>query len=248
MNSSTSHVLEPMLRKLQQWQPLNEAERDAVLALPHIIQHPERSRYIVREGDRPTHSCLLLDGFAYRSKMLADGSRSIIAIQMRGDLIDLQNSLLRLADHSVQALTSCTVAFIPRDDMMKLARTHPNVGFALWYDTLVDGSIFREWIANVARRNAPARISHLLCEIGLRLEAAGLGDKLHFELPITQEQLADCTGLTSVHVNRTLKALELDGNITRSKRHIAIADWDRISATADFGSAYLHLPEDTLLS
>jgi CRP-like cAMP-binding protein len=237
-----------MLRKLQQWKTLDHAEREAVLALPHTIERPERARHIVREGERPTHSCLILSGFAYRYKTMADGSRSICAIQMKGDLVDLQNSLLRLADHSVQALTNCTVAFIHRDDIMKLARTHPNIGFALWYDTLVDGSIFREWIANVARRNAPARIAHLLCEFGLRLEAAGLGQKLHFELPMTQEQLADCTGLTSVHVNRTLQALEASGDLTRSKRHIAIADWGRISATADFGSAYLHLQEDTLLS
>jgi CRP-like cAMP-binding protein len=247
MDPSSSHTLEPMLRKLQQWKTLDEAERQAVLGLPHTIEQTERARHIVREGELPTHSCLLLSGFAYRYKLTANGARSILAIQMRGDFVDLQNSLLRLADHSVQALTDCTVAFIHRDDVLELARKHPNIGFALWYDTLVDGSIFREWIANVARRSAPARIAHLLCELGVRLEAAGLGEKLHFEMPITQEQLADCTGLTSVHVNRTLKALETSGDLNRSKRHISIADWTRIRATADFGSAYLHLPEDTLL-
>ena len=248
MNLPISHALEPMLRKLQQWKAFEPAERAAVLALPHKIERPERGRHIVRDGDRPTHSCLLIKGFAYRYKLVADGSRSISAIQMKGDLIDLQNSLLRVADHSVQALTDCTVAFIPREAMLKLAFDYPNVGFALWYDTLVDASIFREWIANIARRDAVTRIAHLLCEFGVRIEAAGLGNRLQFELPITQDQLADCTGLTSVHVNRTLKILETNGDISRSKRHIAIADWDKINASADFGKAYLHLPEDSLMS
>jgi CRP-like cAMP-binding protein len=206
----------------------------------------ERARHIVKEGERPSYSCLIISGFAYRYKTLANGGRSISAIQMRGDLVDLQNSLLGLADHSVQALTTCTIAFIHRDDIFKLAENFPNVGFALWYDTLVDGSIFREWIANVARRNAAARVAHLLCEIGVRLEAAGLGDKLHFELPMTQDQLADCTGLTPVHVNRTLRALEASGELSRSQRHVAISDWNKIRATADFSAAYLHLPGNAL--
>jgi hypothetical protein len=115
---------------------------------------------------------------------------------------------------------------------------------ALWYDTLVDASIFREWIANVARRNAAARIAHLICEFGVRLEAAGLGEKVNYHLPMTQEQLGDCTGLTAIHVNRTLKLLEATGDITRSVRHVAIADWEKIRRTGDFRSSYLHLSKD----
>jgi CRP-like cAMP-binding protein len=201
----------------------------------------------VREGDRTTQACLVVSGFAFRQKIVADGSRSISSIHMRGDLVDLHNSLLRTADHNVQALTSCELALIPRDALVNIAFTLPNVGMAMWYDTLVDGSIFREWIANVSRRSASAAIAHLLCEFGVRLEAAGLGAKLQYELPMTQEQLADCTGLTAVHVNRTLKALEASGDISRSVRHVAIADWAKISKTADFRSNYLHIPEDTLL-
>jgi CRP-like cAMP-binding protein len=112
----------------------------------------------------------------------------------------------------------------------------------LWFDAFVEASIFRERIANIARRDARARVAHLLCELGVRLEAAGLGDKLAFKLPMTQENLGDCTGLTSVHVNRTLKGLQLSGDITRSMRDVAIADWDKLSRTADFDEGYLHLP------
>ncbi|MEO7541713.1 MAG: Crp/Fnr family transcriptional regulator [Sphingomicrobium sp.] len=241
---TAANRLDPLVDKLQQWTTLTPDERAAVLSLPCKVEGAKAGKYIVREGDRPIHSCLLIEGFAFRQKLVADGGRSISAIHMRGDVVDLQNSLLGVADHSVQALNNCTLGFIPREAIREIAFALPNVGMAMWYDTLVDGSIFREWIANITRRNAAARIAHLICEFGVRLEAAGLGQKLNYELPMTQEQLADCTGLTPVHVNRTLKALQLNGDITRSVRHVAIADWAKISATADFRSTYLHLGAD----
>ena len=238
---TTSHPLDPLLHKLQQWMPLNDHERAAVLALPCRVQKADRGTYIIRDGDVATHACLLISGFAFRQKLVSDGGRSISAIHMRGDLVDLQNSLLGVADHSVQTLTPCTLAFIPREAVKQIAFSLPNVGMAMWYDTLVDASIFREWIANIARRNAPSRIAHLLCEFGTRLEAAGLGAKLDYQLPMTQEQLADCTGLTAVHVNRTLMGLQASGDIVRSVRNVAIADWDKLRITADFRADYLHL-------
>jgi CRP-like cAMP-binding protein len=238
---SAPHPLMPLLRKLEQWKALDQPDQEAVLALPYRIEKVDAETSIVREGDRPSHSCLLVSGFAFRSKLVGDGARSISAIHMRGDMVDLQNSLLVVADHSVQTLTPCTLAYIPVDAIRQLAFSCPRVGMAMWYDTLVDASIFREWIANVGRRKGPARIAHLLCEFGVRLEAAGLGSRLNYKLPMTQEQLADCTGMTMVHVNRTLKSLAASGDITRSIREVAIADWDKLCSTADFDPEYLHL-------
>ena len=243
MDQHQPSPLQPMLRKLQQWKALDPSDRRAVLALPYRLKSIEPLAYIVREGDQPSHSCLVVHGFAFRQKVVADGGRSISAIHMRGDIVDLQNSLLRTADHNVQTLTRCDVAYIPHGAIQTLAFAFPNIGMAMWYDTLVDASIFREWIANVARRDAPSRLAHLLCEFALRLEAAGIGEKLDYELPMSQEQLADCTGLTSIHVNRTLKALEARGDITRSRRRVGIGDWDKLRNTADFRSSYLHMPE-----
>ena len=115
----------------------------------------------------------------------------------------------------------------------------------MWLDTLVDGSIFREWIANVGRRDARTRLAHLLCEFSLRLNVAGLGEQTNYELPMTQEQLADATGLTAVHVNRTLKGLEAEGLIGRSNpRVIQIGDWRKLADVGDFNSNYLHLHDD----
>jgi CRP-like cAMP-binding protein len=149
-----------------------------------------------------------------------------------------------MADHSVQMLTAGKVAMIPRDAVVQLAFERPAIGKAMWIDTLVDASIFREWIANIGRRDARTRLAHLLCEFSLRLEVAGLGQHTNYEMPMTQDQLGDATGLTPVHVNRTLKSLEAEGLIERaSARAITIGDWKKLAQAGDFNSNYLHMPE-----
>jgi CRP-like cAMP-binding protein len=235
-------TLDPLLRKLSYWVKLDEADRAAVLDLPHTVKTLPQNGYIVREGDRATQSCLLLSGFAIRQKIVAEGMRQIVSIHMKGEMVDLQNSLLGYADHGVQMLTAGKVAMVPREEVVRIAFERPAVGQAMWIDTLVDGSIFREWIANVGRRDATTRVAHLLCEFSLRLKVAGLGEQTNYELPMTQEQLADATGLTSVHVNRTLKSLEADRLIERSSpRRIVVGDWRQLADAGDFDSEYLHL-------
>ena len=241
----SSSSLEPMLRKLQYYRRLGKDDSAALLALPFRARTYERYHYVIRERDIANHACVLLKGFAVRSKIVANGKNQIVSIHMKGEIIDLQNSLLNVADHSVQMLTTGRVAMIPREDLLHLAFERPAIGRALWADTMVDASIFREWIANIGRRDARSRIAHLLCEFSLRLKVAGLGDATGYELPMTQEQLGDATGLTSVHVNRTIKGLEKDGLIDRSgARSIHIGDWRKLAEAGDFDSGYLHLRED----
>lgn len=233
-----------MVRKLAYWHKLDGADQAALLALPHTVKSLEQHHYIIRERDRATHCCALLSGYAIRHKMVCGGDRQICAIHMKGEIVDLQNSLLGTADHSVQMITPGQVAMIPRDEINRIAFERPEVGRAMWLHTLVDGSIFREWIANVGRRDARTRIAHLLCEFALRLKVAGLGEHTGYQLPMTQEQLGDATGLTLVHVNRTLRSLEADGLIERqSPRSVTIGDWKRLAETGDFDSNYLHLHE-----
>lgn len=246
MGQPDSSPLAPMLRKLGYWGELSEDDRAALLALPHTTKAIEPQGYIVREGDKPTHSCLLRSGFVFRHKMVASGARQILAIHMDGDIVDLQNSLLETADHSVQALGRANVAFIPRESIRKIAFERPAIGMAMWYDTLVDGSIFREWLANVGRRDARTRIAHLLCEFALRMNAAGLNSRSRYELPMSQEELGDCTGLTSVHVNRTLRSMDADKLVVRTRRSVIIEDWKRLAEAGDFQSTYLHMREDKL--
>jgi CRP-like cAMP-binding protein len=231
-----------MVRKLAYWATFDAEDEAAILALPHRTKVIEKLGYVVRERETTEHSCVMLSGFAVRHKIVANGARQILAIHMKGDIVDLQNSFLRVADHGVQVLTKSEVAFMPVGDVQRLAFERPRVGLAMWMDTLVDGSVFREWIANVGRRDAHTRIAHLLCEFSLRLKVAGLGEPTDYELPMTQEQLADCTGLTPVHVNRTLKLLEAENLITRrSSRSIGIGDWKKLAEAGDFDSNYLHL-------
>jgi CRP-like cAMP-binding protein len=240
-----------MVNKLAYWAKLDtywgdftDADAEALLNLPHQTKKLQRHGYIVREREKTTHSCVMLSGYAMRHKIVVNGARQIIAVHFAGDIVDLQNSFLGVADHSVQVLTDSEVAFIPREAVKKLGFERPNVGMAMWHDTLVDGSIFREWIANVGRRDAHTRIAHLLCEFSLRLKVAGLGAETEYELPMTQEQIADCVGLTPVHVNRTLKVLEAENLIVRkSGRGITIGDWKKLAAAGDFDSNYLHLRE-----
>jgi CRP-like cAMP-binding protein len=239
-------ILEPMIRKLTGWRMLEEDDRAALRALPHRIITLRPQEYVVREGDRPQHSCLMLSGFAFRHKVAGNGGRQIFSIHMQGDLADLQNSLLGVADHNLQALTHVKVALIPVEAIQNIAFIRPAIGRAMWYETLVDASIFREWTLNVGRRDARTRTAHMLCEFSLRLVTAGLGERCDYELPMTQEQLADALGLTSVHVNRTLMGLAADGLINRSQRSVRIDDWPRLAKEGDFDPAYLHLEGDRL--
>lgn len=145
----------------------------------------------------------------------------------------------------MQVLTDAEIAMVPREAIKKLAFDRPRVGVAMWFDTLVDASVFREWIANLGRRDAHTRIAHLLCEFSLRLKVAGLGEATDYELPMTQEHIADCTGLTPVHVNRMLRRLEGEKLIDRrSSRSVRIGDWRKLAEAGDFDSNYLHLRED----
>jgi CRP-like cAMP-binding protein len=245
MNHLSGHnSLTPMLRKLMKWSALDEEDQQAILDLPHEIRRVDRGDYIVREQDKPSHAALLLSGFAYRHKIVGSGGRQILSVHMSGDMVDLQNSLLRTADHNVQALSRAIVAFIPCRAIKELAFGRPRVGMAMWYDTLVDGSIHREWTANVGRRDARARVAHVLCEFGVRLNDGDLGSPCTYEFPMTQEEFADAVGLTPVHVNRTLKALDRDGLTDRAHRSVSIKQWDRLAEIGDFSTNYLHIQDE----
>jgi CRP-like cAMP-binding protein len=158
-----------------------------------------------------------------------------------GEALDLQQLALDVADHSVQMLTRGQVAIVEQRHIRRLMAADPAVAHAIFTAVLVEGSMFREWVLNVGRRDARTRMAHLLCEFALRMERSGLAGGDGFELPITQEQLADAVGLTPVHVNRTLKALEATGLITRSKRVITFPSWQRMRDVGDFNQRYLHL-------
>lgn len=233
-------VLAALVQRWGKRSKLSADDRSAILALPFTREVFAKDAYIVRERQEARDCAVLLRGFAFRQKLLRDGSRQIISFHIPSEFVDLQNSLLGTADHNVQSLNRCEAALIPRTALLELAAARPNVQAAMWVDTLVDSSIFREWVVNVGRRDSRARIAHLLCELGWRLKSVGAGDSDTFEFPVTQEQLADATGLTSVHTNRTLQSLRRDGLIQLTSGSLTILDWEGLRAVGDFDELYLH--------
>lgn len=143
-------------------------------------------------------------------------------------------------DHSIGALTRLSVAEIGRDDFHRVITTHPNITTALWWQELVSKSIHREWILNIGQRSARERIAHLFCEMFLRCESVGLTRGFSCDFPPTQVDLADATGLTSVHVNRTLKDLSSRGLVSLERRQLTILDMRALQAEAFFNPEYLH--------
>jgi CRP-like cAMP-binding protein len=237
---SETHLLDPLLRRWSKRCNLSAGDREAVKALPFTRKTFGKDAYLVREGQEATDCQLILRGFAYRQKILPDGDRQIISFHIPTEFVDLQNSLLGLADHNVQGLNLCEVAIFPIAALTELANSAPGIRLAMWIDTLIDSSIFREWVVNVGRRNSRARIAHLLCELAFRLtQTCGERDGA-FDFPITQEQLADATGLTAVHTNRTLQSLRRDGLIKLSSGILKVLDWEALREAGDFDELYLH--------
>jgi CRP-like cAMP-binding protein len=228
---------------LQRWErqaELCDADREAFRQIPIVRKKFSRDAYLVREGE-PTKSCmLLLSGFAFRQKLLTDGNRQIISFHIPGEFVDLQHVLLPEADHNVQCLREVEVAVVAKAALLEVMAARPAIARATWMDTQIDASIFREWVVNVGRRDALSRIAHLLCELALRLRAAGQGDELTSHFPITQEQLADATGLTPVHTNRTVQELRRRGLITLTARQLTVLDWPGLADVGDFSERYLH--------
>jgi CRP-like cAMP-binding protein len=232
------------LQELEALAPLSVDDRLAILQLPMRLRRLDAGAYIVREGDVPKHCVILIDGFAIRQKLTGQGARQILALCIPGDAIDFQNMFLDISDHAVQMLTRSIVAEVPREAFQEIVMTRPAIGAAVIHSTLIESSILREWVVNVGRRNARARIAHILCEFAVRLEARGLASGEGFELPMTQEQLADATSLTPIHVNRVLKTLQAEGLISRQRRRIEFDDWRALQEVADFNRRYLHVTSE----
>jgi len=229
-----------LIHKLGRLERLSPEDIDALVELPCQFETVRRLCQLVRERDMPERCCFLVKGFAARHKVVRSGTRQIVSFHIPGDILDVQHLLLARADHSVETITNATVGWIPRNELLRVARERPNLGRALWRDCLIDASIFREWVLNVGRRDARSRIAHMLCEFIARCDAAGLGRKDDFELPMTQTEIGDATGMTAVHVNRTLKLLDQDGAIIRDRNRFKVLNWERLCQIADFDPAYLH--------
>jgi CRP-like cAMP-binding protein len=235
------HPLDLLLRKLDGGRMLDLADRQAVLDLPMTVRSVPAATYLTREGEPPGSCAVIIEGYAFRHKITGNGARQIVSLHIPGEALDFQGLTLAHADHNIQTLTRAELAVVPMSAIRELTLTRPAVGRAIVTQMLVEASIFREWIVNVGRRSARERLAHLLCEFACRLDAQGLADGGGYELPMTQEQIGDALGLTSVHVNRSIKALSEEGLLTRKGRVISFPDIRRLREVGDFSELYLHL-------
>lgn len=196
-------------------------------------------RHLAREGEKPTNFCIVLEGWACRYKLLADGTRQIVGLMLPGDTCDLHGSVLRRADHSIVMLTAGRVAFVPTTIVEQATEQRARIMRALWWCMLTDASIARAWLANGGRRQARARVGHLLCELWVRASEVGLTSSGQLTMPLSQIDLADALALTSVHVNRTLRRMQEDGLVRYDRREFTIPDLNRLAAEAGFDPIYL---------
>jgi CRP-like cAMP-binding protein len=244
MHFASNAELYPLVRKLETIVDLSAEEREAVLGLPVAVRILNADQDIVRDHERPTQCCLILTGFACRYKTLPGGKRQIMSFHIPGDLPDLQSLHLEVMDHGLGTLTESRVAFITHGTMRAFIRAHPRIGDVFWRDTLIDAAVFREWVTNVGRREAYQRVAHLFCELFVRLEAVGLNNGESYAMPITQAELADATGLSTVHVNRTMQALRANGLITTKNGRVVIEDWEGLQEAGEFDATYLHMRKE----
>ena len=195
---------------------------------------------LVREGDRPDKVRLFLSGWACRYKMLEDGRRQIVNFALPGDTCDAHIYLISSMDHSVSTLTSTLCAELDRAQFERLISTDTTVAEAFYCDMLATNSIQREWAINLGRRDALERVAHVVCELFERLKVVGMVDGNSFAFPVTQTELADATGLSTVHCNRTLQELRASGLITLRERTLTVHDFQALANAALFNPSYLH--------
>ncbi len=231
------------MMRLGRYGPPDAVERAAI----QEIFTPPRSfaagQQIIPQYAKPTESTLLLVGWVGRIVALDSGAQQITALQVPGDFVDLHAFVLPRLDHSVVALTDCVITTAPHGALRALTDRYPRLARALWYLTLVDASIHRHWLTVIARRDAVSRLAHLFCELYVRLEDVGLARDHAFASPLTQGEIGDVLGLSTVHVNRVAQELRARGLIVWRQRAVQIVDWPALCALAEFDPTYLQLED-----
>jgi CRP-like cAMP-binding protein len=231
---------ELLIRKLESIGSVAAEQRDALRRLEAALATVHAHEDLVREGDRPNAVTLLLHGLLCRYKIVADGRRQIMSFHIPGDVPDLPALLVPVMDHNLCSLVPSQLALIPRAAMLSLFAEQPQLAHLFWRDTLIDAAVFREWMVGIGRRSAFKRIAHLFCEMIVRMQAVGLSSQHSIELPLTQTDIADALGLSTVHVNRTLQEIRRAGLIKFDRGKLVAVDWPRLREAGEFDQTYLH--------
>ena len=234
-------MIDRHLMKLRARDEIGAAEEKAIRSAVSEVKELRADRTFIRAGEILSHSTLLLDGLMCRYKDLRDGQRQITELHVAGDFADLHSFTLKYLDHNMMTLTPCRIALVPHDRLREITEAYPHLTRVYWFATNLDAAIHREWELSLGRRTALARVAHLFCELHIRLGIVGLADDSGYDLALTQTDVAECLGLTSVHVNRTLKELRERGLVEFRNGRVDLLDLPALRQTAEFDPAYLYL-------
>lgn len=236
-------ALENFVQRLGALSALSEDDVAALLTLRGDLARLRGNVDIVSPGESFDHACLVVNGIVARFVQLNDGSRQFTAFHLPGDIADIHRVATRAAGSALQTLSTATVVRVAAQDLKRIALASPTITQAFWAYAAVDAAVLTQWAVNVGRRDAKSRMAHFLCEIGVRSESCGLGSRDEFILDASQAQLGDALGLTSVHVNRTLKALRESKLLSIDGRIVRITNWLSLAAMGDFDPAYLQIDQ-----
>ncbi len=234
-------MLTPLIKKLEHFLQLPGSEKEWLNGLASRFEDFPAHADIVRQEEVLTGAFVIIAGHACRYKILPDGGRQILDFMFPGDMTELYSLLLRATDHGILALGPTTIARLDHDRLVGEIIDHPFVSVALWWSSLQQTAILRERIASIGRRDAHARIAHLVCEIFERLRLVGETVDHRYMLPVTQVELADALGMSEVHANRMLRRLQQEQLIGTDHRTINIPDLAALKTAAGFDARYLHL-------
>jgi CRP-like cAMP-binding protein len=249
MPRSETRNLQAFLDRLTSRSVLTGEEQQAILDLPTHAEQVDANSDFVGLGEIVDHVSLIVSGLVGRFDQNSEGSRQITAIHVAGDMTNLHSVVQPQETSALQALSVATILSIPHSAIRAATARHPALAEALWRDCMVDAAILSQWVVNVGRCHARTRIAHLLCEMAIRLKAPVEREAFTFPFLVTQAQIADATGLTSVHVNRVLKVLRAEGLVDVKRREVVVQDWDGLMLAGDFDPNYLQMniqPEERL--
>jgi CRP-like cAMP-binding protein len=234
-------MIEAHLKKLRARDSISAEEEEAVRGLVAHVVEVQQGQTVIREGEELNESILLLSGWLGRAKDLSNGQRQIAELHVAGDFADLHAFTLKRLDHDVISITRCRLGMVPHERVRELTEDFPHLARIYWLMTNIDAAIQREWTLSMGRRSAIARMAHLFCELDVRLAIVGLAENHSYDFPLTQVEIGECLGLTSVHVNRTLQELRRRGLLELQARRLQIYDLTALKNLADFDPAYLYL-------
>jgi CRP-like cAMP-binding protein len=217
---------------------LSAVEINALMALQGDIQSFLMGDDIIGQDQDVRSICVVVDGIVARAVVGREGSRQITAFYVAGELPDLNSLMIGHAAFALIAGTDCRVLRLPHTDLAKLVGRYSAIMEAFWRCTVWDASTAIEWVANIGNRPAAQRIAHLICELAVKTHSVA-ENEFSFDLPLRQSVLAEATGLSVVHVNRSLQLLRKEELVWFTHRQVCVPDWLRLEAWADFNANYL---------